>query len=313
MTTGVPLDVSVSCDRWRQFIAEIADDDAERAELLRLALGYSLTADVSEQVFFVLLGSGANGKSTLVETVAAVVGDYAGLLPSSVLTRDRDARAVQAEIAQLPGVRFARASELAENKYLDEGRIKALTGGDPISCAHKFGRPFRYRPSFKLWLAVNHRPRVSDRSYGFWRRAILVPLTRRFGIDKTLGRRLRDEAPGVLAWLVEAAMDWQRVGLSRPASVESAGHEWRENEDLIGQWAEVALEAHADGRLGAANAYDAFAKWSQSEHFSDHERPGRRLFGEWLAERFARDKDKKGRFYRARLVEGGGIGPRSGE
>lgn len=301
LTTGAPLDMSITCDRWRRFIAEVSDDDKETAELLRLALGYSVTADVSEQAFFVLLGSGANGKSTLLETVAAVLGDYAGLLPFSVLTRDRDARAVQAEIAQLPGVRFARASELAENKYLDEGRMKSLTGGDPISCAHKFGRPFTFRPSFKLWLGVNHRPRVSDRSHGFWRRAVVIPFTRTFTIDKTLDHKLRDEAPGILAWLVEAAMDWRRNGLSRPPSVEAARDEWRADEDLIGQWADLALSADPESRLGAADAYGAFAAWAEAEHLSERERPGRRIFGEWLAERFPRDKDQNGRFYRLRL------------
>lgn len=311
MSTGAAFDATARCDRWRQFVREIADDD-ERAELLRLALGYSLTADLSEQVFFVLLGPGANGKSTLLEMMAFVVGDYAGLLPFSVLTRDRDARAVQAEIAQLPGVRFGRASELRENAFLDEGRIKALTGGDPITAAHKFGRPFTFRPAFKLWLGLNHRPRVSDRSHGFWRRAVLVPFTRTFAVDKTLERTLRNEAPGILAWLVEAAMDWRRIGLPRPTIVEQAAQEWRSSEDLIGQWADAALVVDPDGRLGAAAAYEAFKAWADAEHLADRERPGRRTFGEWLSERFERGKGRTGWYYRVRVVTGDGLDPQSG-
>ena len=312
ISTAVPLDLAAPADRWRRFVLEIADGDAERAELIRLALGYSITGDLSEQVFFVLLGAGANGKSTLLETVAAVLGDYAGLLPFSALTRDRDSRAVQAEIAQLPGVRFVRASELREGAYLDEGRIKGITGGDPVSAAHKFGRPFVFRPSFKLWLGVNHRPRVSDRSHGFWRRAVLIPFTRTFAVDKTLDRQLRDEAPGILAWLIKAAVDWRRHGLNRPTTVEAAGQEWRASEDLIGQWAALAIEPDPIGRLGAADAYAAFCRWADSEHVSDRERPGRRTFGEWLSERFERASGKSGRYYRVRLVEGEGSGGRSG-
>lgn len=312
MSTGSPFDPAVAADRWRRFVLEIADDDPERAELLRLVLGYACTGDISEQVFFVLLGAGANGKSTLLEIVAAILGDYAGLLPFNVLTRDRDARAVQAEIAQLPGVRFVRASELRENVYLDEGRIKAWTGGDPVSCAHKFGRPFTFRPVFKLVTSVNHRPRVSDRSHGFWRKAVLIPFTRTFAIDKTLSQQLADEAPGILAWLVEAAMDWRRLGLPRSAAVDEAAREWRSSEDLIGQWADAALKADSHSRLGAAAAYAAFTSWAEAEHLSERERPGRRTFGEWLAERFERHEDKTGRFYRVRVVDGGGLAPQSG-
>lgn len=312
MTTAVSVDAAVRCDRWRRFIGEIADDDPERAELLRLALGYSLTGDLSEQVFFVNLGAGANGKTTMLETVAFVVGDYAGLLPFSALTRDRDSRAVQAEIAQLPGVRFVRASELREGVYLDEGRIKSVTGGDPVSAAHKYGRPFTFRPTFKLWMGVNHRPRVTDRGHGFWRRAILIPFTRTFPIDKSLEVTLRDEAPGILAWLIEAAMDWRRMGLPRPAIVEDAAKDWRASEDLIGQWADDALVADSKARLGATDAFVAFQSWAEAEKLTEKERPGRRTFGEWMGERFERDKDKRGFFYRARLVTGDESEARSG-
>lgn len=312
ITTAVPFDASVRCDRWRRFIREIANDDAELETLIRRALGYTITADISEQVFFVNIGTGSNGKSTLQEQMAFILGSYARALPFSILRQDRDARGVQAELAQLPGVRFAPASEVSENVHVDEGRLKSFTGGDTVSAAHKFGRPFTFRPVFKLWLSLNHRPRVSDRSHGFWRRTVLIPFERTFDIDKTLEPQLRDEAPGILAWLVEAALEWRQHGLPRPAAAEVAKTDWRDSEDVIGQWAAFALVAAPAGRLGATTAYDAFVAWANAERMAERDRPGRRTFGEWMSEKFTKTRTKTGFVYAATLVQGEGLDRQSG-
>lgn len=312
LTTRVPLEPSAKCERWRRFMREISDGDRSRETLLRRALGYSITADISEQVFFLEIGGGANGKGTKAEQIAYVLGGYAKALPFTILTRDRDARGVQGELAQMPGVRFATASEVRENTYLDEGRLKSFTGGDTVSAAHKYGRPFTFRPTFKLWLQVNHRPRVSDRSHGFWRRVVLIDFKRTFAIDKTLEPALRDEAPGVLAWLVEAAMEWRQHGLPRVEAAETEKSEWRESEDLIGQWAALALVSDPHGCIRAAAAFDAFVAWAEQERISERERPNSRSFGEWMGASFAKKRTKVGAVYAARLVLGDGSVPRSG-
>lgn len=299
---AVQIDTAARCDRFRKFVTEICNGDDELVKLLTASLGYSLTGDISEQVFFVAVGAGANGKSTLLELVAYILGYLSGLLPFSTLMRDRNTGAVQAEVADLPGTRFVRASEVREGAHLDEGRIKSLTGGDPISAARKFGHPFTFRPEFKLWLGVNHRPRVSDRSHGFWRRAVLIPFSRTFPGDKRLEQQLRDEAPGILAWLVEAALDWQREGLPRPAASEDARRSWRETEDVIGQWASCSLVADEASQIGAADAFKAFSAWADAQGLSDRERPNHRTFGEWMASHFKGRKTRTGRFYEARLA-----------
>jgi putative DNA primase/helicase len=299
---AVALDASAPCERFERFMREIMSDDADLVALLRAALGYSITGDISEQVFFVAIGSGANGKSTLLELLAFVLGDLSGVLPFGTLTRDRDSRAVQAEIADLPGTRFVRASEVREGVHLDEGRLKSLTGGDPISAARKFGHPFVFRPEFKLWLGVNHRPRVTDRSHGFWRRAVPIPFGRTFGVDKRLEPQLRDEAPAILAWLVSAAAEWYRTGLPRTDAAEAARSEWRDTEDVIGQWAASALAPAPGERLKTSRAFEAFTAWATSEGLTDRERPGRRAFGEWMAAQYPAGRSAKERYYEARLV-----------
>lgn len=298
----VEIDPSARCDRFRRFVAEITNDDEPLIDLLTKALGYSMAGDINEQVFFLCIGGGANGKSTLLELIAYLLGDLAGTLPFSTLTRDRDTRSVQAEIADLPGSRFVRASEVREGAYLDEGRLKSLTGGDPMTVARKYAHPFTFHPTFKLWLAVNHRPRVSDRSHGFWRRAVPIPFERTFAGDKRLEHVLRDEGPGILGWLVDACLQWQAHGLPRPGASEEARQAWREGEDVIAQWAEGALVAEPSGRLKAAEAFKLFATWATAEGLSDRERPGCKAFGEWMAARFANKKANIGRVYAARAV-----------
>jgi putative DNA primase/helicase len=312
-SAGVSVDPAARCDRFRRFLSEICNDERELVTLLAAALGYSVTGATTEQVFFMCLGSGSNGKTLLLEVVAYVLGDLAGSIPFNCLTRDRDIRAVQAELAELPGVRFARAAEVREGAYFDEGRIKSLTGGDTITVARKYGHPFPFRPTFKLWLSANSRPRVADRSHGLWRRVRLIPFERTFPGDQALERQLRDEGPGILGLLVEACLQWQAHGLPEHAGADRARAAWREAEDVIGQWAESSLVADDQARLPAAEAFRLFTAWADAEGVAPRERPGRRTFGEWLGARFTAGKSRAGKHYGARVVTGDGCTPPQGK
>jgi putative DNA primase/helicase len=178
------------------------------------------------------------------------------------------------EIARLPGRRFCRASELREGAALDEGRIKSLTGDDVLMARHLYAAPFEFRPQVKLWLASNKLPRVDDRSHAFWRRAKVIPFRRTFdgsARDSALLARLRAEGPGILAWIVEGALAWQREGLPDVAAVTSARDDWRASQDVIAQWAGFALQPADASRTKAAVLYRAFTAWATTEGLSDRE------------------------------------------
>lgn len=308
LAAGVRYDPEATCPVFRVFLAAVCDDDPALMRLVQILIGYTLTGVTTEQVFIVLTGVGSNGKSTLLEIMAYVLGDLAAVLPFAVLARDRDVRSVPVEIARLPGRRFVRASEIRGGAALDEGRVKSITGEDTLIARGLYQSPFEFRSVAKLWLAVNKLPRVDDRGHAFWRRAIVVPFRRTFDgatRDNELMAKLKAEGPGILNWAIEGALLWQRDGLPRDVgAVVEARDTWRESQDLVAQWAATALVAHPDGRLPAAEAYRAFAAWASAEGLTERERPGRRSFGEWMADKFVRKATKTGNAYLAMLVEG---------
>jgi putative DNA primase/helicase len=234
MRVRVPYDPVALCPLWERTITEVFDGDAAVIAYIQRALGYSSTGDCREECFFVTWGEGGNGKGTVMNTVAWVVGDYADDLPFSALEL-RERSSIPADIAKLVGRRFVTASESGETTQFNVARIKALTGRDPITARLLHKNFFTFQPVGKFWLATNSKPIVRDDSDGFWCRVHLIPFTQSFTgrADKTLKDRLREEAPGILAWLVRGALAWQREGLNPPDVVRAATEEYRhENEPL---------------------------------------------------------------------------------
>ncbi|MDP3719345.1 MAG: phage/plasmid primase, P4 family [Acidobacteriota bacterium] len=307
---GVPYDPAATCDAFRAFVTAVCDDDPAQVRLLQLLAGYAATGATSEQVFAILIGSGSNGKSTLLEIWRHVLGTYSATVPFHILLRDRDTRSIPVEIAQLPGVRMAGASEVRDGAMLDEGRIKALSGDDTLTARGLYQAPFEFKSRAKLVLCCNKLPRVDDRSHAFWRRAIVIPFKRTFDgstRDNSLSEKLRGEGAGILNWIIEGAVDWYREGLPKVAAAEVAKADWRESQDLIAQWADVTLKADTEGRLKASEAFKAFCDWATAEGLSDRERPGSRTFGEWMSDHFVKNTSNKGRSYQASIVKGEGL------
>ena len=188
-----------------------------------------------KQVWFLLYGSGSNGKSTFLSALAQVFGEYARTIPfHTVLLPEAS---IPSDIAGLVGKRFVYASESIQSAKLNEARIKALTGGDRIAARHLWGQWFEYDPNLKLWLTCNHPPTVQDDTYGFWRRVQVIPFLKRFegtGQDKELLKKLKAEAAGILRWMVRGCLMWQREGLNPPACVLEAAEAYKRESDRGG-------------------------------------------------------------------------------
>ena len=233
LQAGVAFDPEAVAPRWERFLGEIFEGDRDRIDYVQKCVGYSLTGNVSEQCVFICFGEGANGKSTLLDAIAHVLGDYARNLPFSAL--EHGARqAIPSEIASLMGRRFVTAIETDESARLNEARIKALTGGDVVTARFLYGEWFTFAPTAKYWLAFNHPPQVADASRGFWRRVRMIAFPHEFTnaeADQTLSATLRAEAPGILAWIVRGCLKWQREGLNAPDSIRSATQAYREECD----------------------------------------------------------------------------------
>ena len=169
---GIPYDANADCPRFLTFLDEIFDGDAELTGFIRRAFGYTLTGQTGEQVMFILHGTGANGKSVLVETLKTVMGKYANTTPFITFAEKNRSDSTN-DLAALAGARMVVASESEETAGLNESRIKRLTGGDEVAARFLYNEFFGYVPTFKIWLSLNHKPRVTGTDEGIWRRLLL--------------------------------------------------------------------------------------------------------------------------------------------
>jgi putative DNA primase/helicase len=289
---------------WAAFLERILPDPELRAFLQR-AVGYSLTGDTGEQVLFFLHGRGCNGKSTLLETLRALLGDY-GLQADVGTFLERRREGASNDLARLRSGRFVAAVEAGEGQRLAEGLVKQLTGGDTISARMLYSEYFEFRPQFKLWLAANHKPVIRGTDHAIWRRIRLIPFTVTIAEadrDPELPAKLRAELSGILWWAVKGGLLWQEDGLGAPRAVQLATQSYRGEMDVLGTFLEECCELGASLKALATPLYEAYRRWCER----NGERPAnQRHFGQALAEReFVRVKSTGGCYawYGLRIVD----------
>ncbi len=300
----VPYEPTATCPRWDRFMLEIMAGNTEMVRYLQRVLGYSLTGDMREQVFFILYGTGANGKSVFLETVRAVLGDYVGEAHPGAVVKRRDVGPGN-ELAALRGLRLVSISEWEEGAWIDEPRVKALTGGDPLTVRHLYQQPFTFTPTFKLFVRSNHKLRVKGTDHGWWRRVQQIPFTVRFeGVtaDKTLGTTLLSEGRGILRWLVEGCLMWQREGLRPPTMVVEATRAYREGQDVLGQFLGDRTRGDREASVPRATLYQVYRAWCKDT--GERELSGR-AFCEAMRERQYEDRRLHGVDHWMRLALSG--------
>lgn len=263
--------------RWDEFVSEIMCGDAERADYLQRALGYSMLGSNPEECMFVAYGATTrNGKGTLLNTVAWVLGDYAANMPSDFLTRAR--RGSQSNhddaLGALEGVRLVTMSEPTKGNKLDEAKVKSLTGGDPVTVARKFCPTTTFEPQFTMWLSCNNLPAVEDTSVFSSGRMRVIPFERHFGPgeqDRSLKARFRTEdgAYTVLRWLLDGYQKWKERGLDEPESIRRATGIWTAaGGDDFQRFADTECVIKATARTKTADFYEAYKVWA-SENGGD--------------------------------------------
>ncbi len=233
----VQFDASATCPQWEAFLETVLPNPEVRAFVQR-AVGYSLTGSVREQVMLLLYGTGANGKSTFLETVRSVVGDYGQQTPAETLLQ-RHAGAIPNDVARLRGARFVVSIETDQGRRMAEVMVKQLTGADTISARFMRQEWFEFRPICKIWLATNRKPVVRGTDEAIWRRIRLVPFTVSIPEperDKDLLLKLREELPGILNWALEGCRFWQRDSLGMPDGVRVATAMYRAEMDVLGSF-----------------------------------------------------------------------------
>jgi putative DNA primase/helicase len=275
--SDLDFDPDAKCPVLEESISKIFSGSCELVDYIQRAIGYSLTGLTSEQCIFLCSGSGSNGKTTLLEALRHIFGQYAVDTPFSTFEL-QGRSAISNDIAALVGRRFVTASETNEGVRLNEARVKALTGGEVIPARFLYREYFNFRPAAKFWLAFNHEPVIADDSHGMWRRIVVIPFLRRFeeaDQDKELGKKLFAEAQGILAWAVRGCLRWQELGLGKPNEVKNATREYREESDTIGPFiAEYCVE-RPEARETSAALYLAYTGWAS---FNDEKTLDRSTF-----------------------------------
>jgi P4 family phage/plasmid primase-like protien len=249
--------------QWDAFLKLVITDE-DRISYIQELLGIALIGEVRWHVLPVLVGVGANGKSTLLEVATKVLGTYAKTMPENFLL-DTGVQNHATEIANLRGVRFAVASETRPDGKFNEARIKMLTGGDTISARKMYKDFFDFKPSHTLFLAVNHLPSVRSGGSGFWRRLRKIDFTyqvpealQKQGLSDTI---FREEGAGVLAWMVEGARRVLAQGLTEPNSVKVATTEYRFEEDHISKFIEDCVMQNPLASVTSEQLLSSYRNW----------------------------------------------------
>jgi P4 family phage/plasmid primase-like protien len=282
---------AATCPMWLAFLDRIMAGNQDLIAFLQRAIGYALTGDTSEQVLFVLHGTGANGKSTLLETVRAMLGsEYAiQIRPETLMIKQNDT--IPNDVARLKGARLVNARETEDGRRLAEGLVKEMTGGDTMTARFLYAEHFDFRPEFKLFLAANHKPVIRGTDIAIWRRIRLVPFTVTIPPEEQdlgLPARLETELDGILAWAVRGCLDWQRYGLGIPAEVRAATEAYRAESDILASFLDERTTKAPE--VAAGQLYEAYKTWAESN--GEHAMTGT-MFGRRMAER-GFDKYRKG-------------------
>lgn len=246
---------------WTAFLARITSDDSELQHFLQRYCGYCLTGLTTEHRFVFAWGTGANGKSTFLNTIAGIFGDYATVADMSTFIASNNEQH-PTNLAKLYGARLVTAQETQKGRRWDEAKIKQLTGGDVITARHMRQDFFDYVPSFKLFIAGNTKPRLSNVDEAMRRRLLLVPFTVQIPADErdlNLPDKLKAEWPAILRWCLNGCLEWQRIGLVPPKSVLEATENYFADQDVLGQWLSDATED--GGPMAFTRTKDLFASW----------------------------------------------------
>lgn len=266
MITGVRYDPAARCPLWEDHLDLIFGGDAAFIRDFQMMAGYSLLADNPEQVFFILYGSGKNGKSVTVTTLAAVLGEYSTNMAAESLMIRKNSDAPRSDIVKLVGARLITASESDASHRLSESLIKSLTGGDTITARSLYQTEREYKISGKIWFSTNHRPVIKGTDAAIWRRVWLVPFEvtipdeRR---DRLILEKLAAEGSGILNWMIEGLKRYRENGdrLQMPERVALANQAYRIDSDVIGQFLLDRYILDPSAMISRATLYEQYVTW----------------------------------------------------
>jgi putative DNA primase/helicase len=265
---AVKYDPDARCPTFLEFLATSQSGDLKNVSYIKRLLGYSLTGSTYEKGFAVIWGPTDTGKTVFINTIRAVLGEYAGVTPSDTFAakQSRSGR-IPNDIARLRGLRMVIASESEQGDFLHEGLIKQFTGGDMMTARFLHQEFFEFRPNAKIWFVTNHVPRFHGGDTATGRRFWLVPFTVRIDRkkqDPNLAEKLTAESEGILAWIVEGCLEWQQGGLRMPDKIQNATDKLIADNDDVGQFIDEECIVGPVEKIGKGDLYARYSEWARS-------------------------------------------------
>lgn len=302
--TMVPWNAKATCPNWISHIETVLPH-AETRRFFQSCLGYALTGEIREQCIFLLQGKGGDGKSTTMDVVRDVMGGYGVVagVESFLAGQVRSGADASPDMARLGGdTRLVSTGEPKIGAALDEARIKQVTGGQPITARELHGKPFQYRPKFKVFFECNRKPRISGDDDGIWRRIVVIQFPHQFkgAADKTITAKLLAEGEGVLRWLVEGCLIWLNEGLNPPPEVQEAIDDYRRASNPFAEWFSERVETtDPAARTPAKDLYDDYKQFCEDNAVDDRSIMTSTSFGRALGDKqLLKAKGSDGRVFR---------------
>jgi putative DNA primase/helicase len=291
MTAAAP---SGDCPKFKKFLLRIFDGDIEMVKYMQRLLGYSLTGVTTEQALFFLFGGGSNGKGVLTSTVRGILDSYHQTAAMDTFAAS-DHERHPTDLAMLRGARLVTSTETEEGARWAESKIKALTGGDAIQARFMRQDFFEFVPNFKLMISGNHKPRLRAVNVAIRRRMNLLPFTVTISDeerDPHLTEKLKKEWPGILAWMIDGCLQWQRIGLKPPQKVIDATEEYLDDEDTLGTFLAQHCIENANAEVSSAGLFEMWKDWAGENNAYIG---SAKMFSGWMGERgFAKTRDRAG-------------------
>lgn len=283
--TAYPYQPEATCPRFLAFLARFTSGDSDLAEYIQRLIGLAASGNRGERLLPLLNGPGGNGKTTFAKAVKRALGDYAIVGDAQVILAGRRDGGPSEEVAMLHGARLVILPDLPSGT-LNAGRVKRLTGGDPITANRKYGHSFEFDPTHTFLLDANVPPRIAEHSQAVWDRVRLIPCKHRFVGPNSLSAAEVDaifaqEGPGILAWIVQGAVKYHSDGLGiEPDGVLVATRDYRDTEDLVGQFLTDRCDFDETAWTASISLYTAYKAWCDAE---GHEPLTLKAFGLQLA------------------------------
>jgi len=278
ITILVPIDYSPDAQSpvWDAFLMQVMKNDPEMVKYLQRLVGYSMTGDNSCQIVPFLYGLGRNGKTTALNCIRDMLGEYGTRVSTDVFMQlDKNFGGHKEGLANLRGKRFVVGSEINAERRLNAALIKDITGGETIKADRKYEHEVEYKPTYKVWFFGNHKPEIRDSTLGMWRRVKLIEFNFTVPekeVDPYLELKLKAELPGILVWGVRGCTAWRLEGLAEPKKVTDATMNYRQEQDILADFIEDCCILEPSARVSKADlrwAYEKFCSNESSKPFSD--------------------------------------------